>query len=144
MVVEGEDGKWLLAKARQLKERALGTADTTRRKQFLLIATEYQKLAHQEDGGLALDAIERAIKPSNRTPRLGVVTQLPFVPQPATTLNIDGPPAPAGRSVRWFKRPEVVDMVIWAFLALVAFGLLLMPGDQTALGLREVFELLIN
>src|SRR5690349_19524744 len=45
MVTEAEDGKWLLEKARQLKERALGTADITRRKQFLLIATEYQKLA---------------------------------------------------------------------------------------------------
>ena len=142
MVVKGDQGQWLQAKARQLKERALGTADATRRKQFLLIATEYQKLARQEDGGVALDVIERSIAPGSRAPRVGVVTRLRFGAQPTTAVNIDGPTAPAGRSLRWFERPEIVDLAIWALLALIAFGLLLMPGDQTALGLREVFDLL--
>lgn len=144
MAVEGDQGRWLRAKAQQLKERALGTADTTRRKQFLLIATEYQKLARQEDGALALGVIERAIAPSDRTSHLGVVTRLRSASQQTTAMNPHVAAAPAGRPLHWFRWHEAVDVAIWAVLALVAFALLLMPGDQTTRGLQEAFELLVN
>jgi hypothetical protein len=143
MAIEGDQSQWLLAKARQMKERALGTADRTRRKQFLLIASEYQKLAQQEDGAIALNVITRALAPNDRTSHSGVVLRLGFAPpqMPATNTT---PGAPLVRAMRALRRPEVLDAAIWAVLALVAFGLLLFPGDQTTQGLHELFELIAD
>lgn len=144
MAAEGDQGKLLLAKAQQLKERALGTADTTRRKQFLLIATEYQKLARQDDGGIMLGVVARAKK---RTPELGVVTELRFAPQrlpAATSANSNVPARSLSRFWRVFRRPEVIDVTIWAILVVISFALLLAPGDQTAQGLKEIFDLLAD
>ena len=141
MAIEGDQSQWLLAKARQLKERALGTADRTRRKHFLLIASEYQKLAQQEDGAIALNLVARALLPNDGTSHSGVVTRLSFAP-PQIPANNTTPAAPLMRGMRALRRPEVLDAAIWAVLALVAFVLLLLPGDQTAQGLHEVFELL--
>ena len=141
MTVEGEQGRWLLAKAQQLKERALGTADRTRRKQFLLIATEYQKLARQEDGGIALGVVDRM---GNRSPELGIVTSLPVAPRPVPTATSDTPARPLPRLWHAFRRPEIVDVTIWAILVVISFALLLAPGDQTTQGLKEIIDLLAN
>lgn len=138
MTVEGEQGRWLLAKAQQLKERALGTADRTRRKQFLLIATEYQKLARQEDGGIELGVVDRM---GSRSSELGIVTSLRLTPRSVHAANTD---TSARRFTRFwdaFRRPEIVDVTIWAILVVISFALLLAPGDQTTQGLRAVFNL---
>jgi hypothetical protein len=138
MVIEGDQGQWLLAKAQQLKGRALGTADRARRKQFLLIATEYQKLAQQENGGIALD-VERVVPTNTRTPQVGVVIPLRLTPQrkPAVSSNV----VARSRFLRAFRRPEIVNLTIWAIFALISFILLLAPGDQTAQGLRDLLDI---
>jgi hypothetical protein len=143
MTIEENEGRWLRAKSRQLKERALGTADRTRRQQFLLIATEYQKLAQLNEGSASLDMVKRAIVSENgRGSRVGVVTQLRLQPRQRPMVDRD---IRAGRLARaWsaLSRAESRDVAIWAVLMLIAFALVLMPGDQTALGLRELLELL--
>ena len=139
MTVEGEQGRWLLAKAQQLKERALGTSDRTRRKQFLLIATEYQKLAGQEDGGIALGVVDRI---GTRSPELGIVTSLRLMPRSVPAANTDAPARPLARLWNAFRRPEVANVTIWAILVAISFALLLAPGDQTTQGLKEIFDLL--
>lgn len=50
-LLDSEDDQWLVAKAHALKEQAIATADRRRRRQFLLIAAEYQKLARQFKSG---------------------------------------------------------------------------------------------
>src|SRR5215469_8400572 len=123
MAIEEGQGQRLQAKARQLKERALGTADITRRKQFLLIASEYEKLAQHENGCVVLEAFDREIAPNNRAPHLGVVTWLRFATQPTPDTIRDVAAVPRGRSLRKFRRQELTDVVIWAILALIAFAI---------------------
>jgi hypothetical protein len=141
----GDETQWLHAKARQLKERALSTADKTRRQQLLLIATEYQKLAQREEGGVELHFFGRAATTgSGRAAQLGIVTSLGVTPRQTPFGNSDVTAPTLERSFRPFRRIEVLSLAIWAVLALIAFALLLIPGDQTALGLREAFDLLID
>ena len=143
MAGERDRGQWLLAKAKQLKERALETPDRLRRKHFLLIATEYQKLAQQEGALIDLNGVERALAAT--MPQGGVVTRLQMAHrQTSTAVTRDVPEGRFGRSGHALRRPEAVDMAIWAFLALVAFVMLLAPGDQTMQGLETVITFFVN
>jgi len=142
MTTEEDQVQWRLAKARQLKELALGTADRTRRKQFLLIATEYQKLAQQDDGGIALGIADRMAIPTNTSTRVGVVTTLRLAPRRPAAADSKVPPRQLSSFLRAFRLPRIADLTIWAILAVISFALLLAPGDQTAQGLQAVFDLL--
>lgn len=144
MATEEDQSEPLLAKARQLKERALGTADRTRRKQFLLIATEYQKLAKQEDGSIAVDLGERVVPTNSSTPQVEVIRTLRLVTQRKPALNSRSPAQPLPRFLRALRRPEIVNLTIWAILAVISFALLLAPGDQTAQGLRDLLDSLMQ
>jgi hypothetical protein len=137
--IEGK-GRWPLAKARQLKEQALRTSDQTRRKHFLLIAAEYQKLARQEDGAVALAGVERLGLPrSNDAPQRGVVTKLRLAPR-QQRLESNVPARPFAYFVQAFHRREIVVLTICAILVAISFTLVLIPGDQTMGGLRQLLS----
>lgn len=140
-VVEEKEDQWLTAKAQQLKERALRTADRTRRKQFLLIATEYQKLARQ-DGAAALAMVEgAAARRKERIAEADIVTQLRLTPQETAAAKRSLPEKPLDSAQPGFRRREVAEMAIWTILAVITLVLLLTPGDQTAQGLTAMVQL---
>lgn len=141
-IVIGEGSSQWLTKSQQLKERAVATADRTRRKHLLLIAAEYQKLACQEDGGLALASFERLARAriDSEAP-LGVVATLPVTPRRQQAVS-DIAATRLTRLASLFRRPGVVQLTIWVILVLISFVLLLAPGDQTIEGLHELLRLL--
>jgi hypothetical protein len=144
-VPDGSEGQWLLAKARELKEQALATADRTRRNQFLLIATEYQKLAQVGDPPKRLPETFVYGLPNQRTtietPSHGRIAQLPVAHRERKPIR-NGATSATGRAGRPRASTHTADLMIWTILALIALSLVLVPGDQTADGLRVVFDLL--
>jgi len=128
MAIEGEDSKWLLAKARQLKERALGTTDSTRRKQFLLIAAEYQKLAHvvaPSDGALTTNVTGASMR--------GRIAYL----RPEAPVHSED-------TGHVQQSSRLSGLVVLAVVTLLAFGLVLIPGDQTEGGLHTIFSAFLD
>jgi hypothetical protein len=146
-VPDGSEGQWLLAKARELKIQALATADRTRRDQFLLIATEYQKLAKIGDRAKGLPQSFVYGLPNQRTmietPNRGRIAQLPVTHRERKPIRDVATSAP-DRAGRKRASTQTTDLLIWTILALIALSLVLIPGDQTADGLRGVFELLMD
>jgi hypothetical protein len=144
-VPDGSEGQWLLAKARELKEQALATADRTRRNQFLLIATEYQKLAEVGDPpkrlpGSFVHGLQNqrtVLATSDR----GRIARLPVTHRERKPIG-DVATYPADGAGRTGASTQTTDLMIWTILALIALSLVLIPGDQTAGGLRAVFDLL--
>jgi hypothetical protein len=143
MVIEADQGQWLLAKARQLKERALGTADRTRRKQFLLIATEYQKLAQIDtptEGAIGINKIAASTNVAGMSTRGQIAHLRP------EALSV----APIHSEVRIEEvddvqqRGRLIDLVVMAVVTVLAFALVLIPGDQTEGGLRTIFDAFFN
>jgi hypothetical protein len=146
-VSDGSEGQWLLAKARELKIQALATADRTRRDQFLLIATEYQKLAKIGDRAKGLPQSFVYGLPNQRTmietPNRGRIAQLPVTHRERKPIRDVATSAP-DRAGRKRASTQTTHLLIWTILALIALSLVLIPGDQTADGLRGVFELLMD
>lgn len=142
MVIDGDQGQRLLAKARQLKERALGTADRTRRKQLLLIATEYQKLARvaAPNSAIGLSEFAGSRNVTGGFPRGQIAVLRPDLL----------PAAPAHTEIQIDKAEQArqpirfIDLVVLAVVTLVAFALVLIPGDQTLGGLYAIFAELFN
>jgi hypothetical protein len=143
MVIEADQGQWLLAKARQLKERALGTADRTRRKQFLLIATEYQKLAQIDaptDGAIGVRKIAASTNVAGVSPRGQIAHLRPEALSAAPTRS----EARIEEVDEVQQRDHLIDLVVMAVVTILAFALVLIPGDQTEGGLRTIFDALFN
>lgn len=135
MTIEGDQGRRLLAKARQLKERALGTADGTRRKQFLLIANEYEKLVE-------IDRRVPVIKRLNSgditggSPQHNIAHLRPkSIPAAAVHSEPHITDAEQGH-----QSTRVLELVLWAIVTLIAFSLVLIRGDQTLGGLRTIID----
>ena len=133
MTIEGDQGQRLLAKARQLKERALGTADRTRRKQFLLIANEYEKLA-DIDSPVSVIKLVDSTNITSGSPQYTIARlrpkSIPAAPVHSELRTKDTEQA--------HQSTKVLDLVLWIVVTLVALALVLAPGDQTLGGLRTI------
>ena len=135
MVIEADQGQWLLAKARQLKERALGTADRTRRKQFLLIATEYQKLVAPTNNVIEFSITKNVTEDSRR----GVIAYLRL-----DSVAPTHPQAPVDEAEQVQQRSHLIYLVVLTVVTLAALTLVLVPGDQTEDGLRTLIGAIFN
>jgi hypothetical protein len=125
-----DEKTWLLAKARTLKEHAIGTADRTSRAHLLKLAGECQKLAHA--GLPAGNALA-----SDRIPP--EVDRYGERPSPAKRLSHSRSRAKSSADTdNRSKRADIYGIMLLGVLTLLAFTLVMIPGDQTLEGLRAL------
>jgi hypothetical protein len=125
-----DERTWLLAKALTLKEHAIGTADRTSRTHLLRLAGEYQKLAHARVPAGKAPA-EEPVSPEAdgygaRTP------SAKLLPQTKSRAKSDADTA------KHRKRADLYGIMLLIVLTLLAFTLVMMPGDQTLEALRAI------